>query len=393
MTEASQGFPLATSSWDEAEYAAIQRVVDSGRFTMGPLVKQFEAEFAAHFGAGFGVMVNSGSSANLLAVAAAVLDPRIDLNAGDEVLVPAVSWATTYYPLHQYGLIPRFVDIDIDTLNMDLDLAEAAVGPKTKAIFAVNLLGNPNDFTRLTALAENRGLVLLEDNCESLGARHEGTWAGAAGLMGTFSAFFSHHISTMEGGVILTDDEQLYQELTSLRAHGWTRELPEKNFVHDKTGDRFDDLFRFVLPGYNVRPLEMSGAIGIEQLKKVPSLVEGRRRNAEYFVSKFAGLDTVRLQRETGESSWFGFSLVLEGALAGRRADVARALEAAGVEARPIVAGNFARNPVMRYLDAVVPEELPAADKVHVDGLFVGNHHYPVEPGIDLVFETLSALS
>jgi CDP-6-deoxy-D-xylo-4-hexulose-3-dehydrase len=105
---------------------------------MGPLVKQFEADFAAHFGAEFGVMVNSGSSANLLAIAAAVLDPRIDLNAGDEVLVPAVSWATTYYPLHQYGLIPRFVDIDIDTLNMDLDLAEQAIGPKTKGIFAVN---------------------------------------------------------------------------------------------------------------------------------------------------------------------------------------------------------------------------------------------------------------
>jgi CDP-6-deoxy-D-xylo-4-hexulose-3-dehydrase len=393
MTEAPQGFPLATSSWDEAEYAAIQRVVDSGRFTMGPLVKQFEADFAAHFGAKYGVMVNSGSSANLLAIAAAVLDPRIDLNAGDEVLVPAVSWATTYYPLHQYGLIPRFVDIDIDTLNMDLDLAEQAIGPKTKGIFAVNLLGNPNDFTRLLGMAEQHGLVLLEDNCESLGARDAGTWAGTAGLMGTFSAFFSHHISTMEGGVILTDDEQLYQELTSLRAHGWTRELPDKNHVFDKTGDRFDDLFRFVLPGYNVRPLEMSGAIGIEQIKKVPALVQGRRDNAAYFVEKFAGLDTVRLQRETGESSWFGFSLVLEGALAGRRAEVAHALEAVGVEARPIVAGNFARNPVMQYLHAVVPDELPAADKVHVDGLFVGNHHYPVHPGIDLVYDTLAGLS
>jgi CDP-6-deoxy-D-xylo-4-hexulose-3-dehydrase len=393
MTEAPQGFPLATSSWDEAEYAAIQRVVDSGRFTMGPLVKQFEADFAAHFGAEFGVMVNSGSSANLLAIAAAVLDPRIDLNAGDEVLVPAVSWATTYYPLHQYGLIPRFVDIDIDTLNMDLDLAEQAIGPKTKGIFAVNLLGNPNDFTRLLGMAEQHGLVLLEDNCESLGARDAGTWAGTAGLMGTFSAFFSHHISTMEGGVILTDDEQLYQELTSLRAHGWTRELPDKNHVFDKTGDRFDDLFRFVLPGYNVRPLEMSGAIGIEQIRKVPALVQGRRDNAAYFVEKFAGLDTVRLQRETGESSWFGFSLVLEGALAGRRAEVAHALEAVGVEARPIVAGNFARNPVMQYLHAVVPDELPAADKVHVDGLFVGNHHYPVHPGIDLVYDTLAGLS
>ncbi|MCW4385017.1 DegT/DnrJ/EryC1/StrS family aminotransferase [Salinibacterium sp. SYSU T00001] len=393
MTDAPQGFPLATSSWDEAEYTAIQRVVESGRFTMGPLVKQFESEFAAHFGAGYGVMVNSGSSANLLAIAAAVIDPRIDLNRGDEVLVPAVSWATTYYPLQQYGLIPRFVDIDLDTLNMDLELAEQAVTERTKAIFAVNLLGNPNDFTKLTALAEKHGLVLLEDNCESLGARDAGTWAGTAGLMGTFSAFFSHHISTMEGGVILTDDEQLYQELLSLRAHGWTRELPEKNFVHDKTGDRFDDLFRFVLPGYNVRPLEMSGAIGIEQLAKIPSLVEGRRRNAAYFVEKFAGLETVRLQRETGESSWFGFSLVLEGALAGRRAEVARTLEAAGVEARPIVAGNFARNPVMQYLDAIVPEELPAADKVHVDGLFVGNHHYPVESGIDLVYDTLASLS
>jgi CDP-6-deoxy-D-xylo-4-hexulose-3-dehydrase len=242
-------------------------------------------------------------------------------------------------------------------------------------------------------MAEQHGLVLLEDNCESLGARDAGTWAGTAGLMGTFSAFFSHHISTMEGGVILTDDEQLYQELTSLRAHGWTRELPDKNHVFDKTGDRFDDLFRFVLPGYNVRPLEMSGAIGIEQIKKVPSLVQGRRDNAAYFVEKFAGLDTVRLQRETGESSWFGFSLVLEGALAGRRAEVAHALEAVGVEARPIVAGNFARNPVMQYLHAVVPDELPAADKVHVDGLFVGNHHYPVHPGIDLVHDTLAGLS
>ncbi len=165
MTDAPSGFHLATSSWDEKEYAALQSVITSGRFTMGPLVKQFEQEFAAHFGAGFGVMVNSGSSANLIAIAAAVLDPRSDLNAGDEVLVPAVSWATTYYPLQQYGLTLKFVDIDLDTLNMDLDLAEAAIGPKTKAIFAVNLLGNPNDFDRLTALAEKHGLILLEDNC------------------------------------------------------------------------------------------------------------------------------------------------------------------------------------------------------------------------------------
>lgn len=386
-------YPLATTTWDDAEYDALQRVIAGGRFTMGPLVKQFEAEFAAHFGARYGVMVNSGSSANLIAVAAAVLDPRIDLNRGDEVIVPAVSWPTTYYPLAQYGLRPKFVDIDLDTLNLDLDLVESAIGPRTKALFAVNLLGNPNDFTRLRGIAERHGLVLLEDNCESLGASSDGIAAGTAGLAGTFSAFFSHHISTMEGGVILTDDEQLYQEMISLRAHGWTRELPQQNHVHDKSGDEWDDLFRFVLPGYNVRPLEMSGALGIEQLKKVPALVDGRRENARYFVERFAGIESVRLQRETGRSSWFGFSLVLEGALAGRRSDLVRAFAEAGVESRPIVAGNFTRNPVMAHLDAVVPPELPAADKVDVDGLFVGNHHYPVRDGIDLVAETVERVA
>lgn len=392
MTETTTGYPLATSTWDAAEYAALQQVIESGRFTMGPAVRRFEEEFAAWVGSRYAVMVNSGSSANLLAVAAAVLNPEIDLNPGDEVIVPAVSWATTYYPLSQYGLSLRFVDIDLDTLNLDLDQVEAAIGPRTKAIFAVNLLGNPNDFARLAAIADKHGLVILEDNCESLGARMGGVAAGTAGIMGTFSAFFSHHISTMEGGLIVTDDERLYQMLISLRAHGWTRELPQQNLVHDKTGDLFDDLFRFVLPGYNVRPLEMSGALGIEQLKKVPALVEGRRANAAYFTQRFADLGTIRTQKETGESSWFGFSMILEGALAGRRSEVVAALSAHGIEARPIVAGNFAKNPVMRYLDAVVPEELPNADRVDVDGLFIGNHHYPVTEGLDAVHAVIAGL-
>jgi len=391
-TPPARSYPLATSSWDDAEYDALQRVIASGRFTMGPLVAQFESAFASTFGARFGVMVNSGSSANLLAVAAAVLDPRIDLSAGDEVIVPAVSWATTYYPLSQYGLTLRFVDIDVDTLNMDLDQIEQAIGPTTKAIFAVNLLGNPNDFARLTKIAAANDLVLLEDNCESLGARNDNRYAGTVGLMGTFSAFFSHHISTMEGGVIVTDDEQLRQELVSLRAHGWTRELPEENFVHNKSGDLFDDLFRFVLPGYNVRPLEMSGALGIEQLAKVPALIAGRRDNAAYFLESLGGIEHVRLQKETGESSWFGFSLVLEGALAGRRAEVARALSATGIEVRPIVAGNFTANPVMRYLNAVVPDSLPGAEKIAADGLFVGNHHYPIHSEIDLLRDTITSI-
>lgn len=385
-------YPLATTTWDEREYEALQRVIASGRFTNGPVVREFESAFADHFGAGFAVMVNSGSSANLIAVAAAVLDPRFDLHRGDEVLVPAVSWPTTYYPLTQYGLRPVFVDINVDTLNVDLDLLEAAITDRTRAIFAVNLLGNPNDLGRLVRIAERHSLVLLEDNCESLGAVHDGVYAGTAGLAGTFSSFFSHHIATMEGGVILTDDEQLYQEMISLRSHGWTRELPVHNHVHNKTGDAWDDLFRFVLPGYNVRPLEMEGALGLEQLHKVPDLIAGRRANAVYFQERFAEIPEIRTQQETGQSSWFGFSMVLEGALAGRRTEVVRALTAAGIESRPIVAGNFTRNPVMAHLDAIVPDELPAADKIHTDGLFIGNHHYPVHDGIDHAAGTITSL-
>ena len=335
-------YPLATTTWDEREYAALQRVISSGRFTNGPVVREFEAAFADHFGAGFAVIVNLGSSANLIAVVAAVLDPRFDLQRGNEVLVPAVSWPTTYYPLTQYGLRPVFVDVDVETLNVDL--LEAAITHRRKAIFTVNLLGNPNDLRRLTWIAQDHSLVLLEDNCESLGAVHDGVYVGTAGLAGTFSSFFSRHIATMEGGVILTDDEQLYREMISLPSHGWTRELPVRNHVHNKTGDAGDDLFRFMLPGYNVRPLEMEGALGLEQL----------------------------------HSSWFGFSMVLKGALAGRRSEVVNAPTAAGIESRSILVGNFTRNPVMAHLDAIIPDERPAADNIHVDGVFIGNHHYPV---------------
>jgi CDP-6-deoxy-D-xylo-4-hexulose-3-dehydrase len=384
--------PLATSTWDDDEYAALDRVIQSGRFTMGPAVRSYEAEFAGHFGTKYAVMVNSGSSANLIAVAAAVINPGIDLNPGDEVIVPAVSWATTYYPLTQHGLTLKFVDIDIDTLNFDLDEVEKAIGPKTKAVLAVNLLGNPVDYVRLTAICEAHSLLLIEDNCESMGATLGGKAAGTFGSLGTFSSFFSHHISTMEGGMIVTDDDYLYQAMVSMRSHGWTRELADENLIYPKSGDAFEDLFRFVLPGYNVRPLEMSGALGTEQLKKLSAIVAGRRANAALFLAEFSGRDNLRLQRETGESSWFGFSLILEGNLAGRRRDVVAALTAAGIETRPIVTGNFTRNPVLKHLAYAPLTPLPNADKLHDDGLFVGNHHYPIESQLAILDEALASV-
>jgi CDP-6-deoxy-D-xylo-4-hexulose-3-dehydrase len=386
-------YPLATTTWDAREYDALQRIIASGRFTMGAEVRAFEEEFAAFFGARYAVMVNSGSSANLLAVQAAVLSPDTTLRPGDEVIVPAVSWSTTYYPVTQAGLRLRFVDIDRETLNLDLDKAEEAIGPNTKAILAVNLLGNPMNFARLTTMCSDHDLVMLEDNCESLGAKFDDRFTGTFGLAGTFSSFFSHHISTMEGGLVTTDDRYVYEAMVSMRAHGWTRELPDNNLIHPKTGDAFDDLFRFVLPGYNVRPLEMSGALGRQQLAKVPDLVNGRRLNAALFQERFAGHPDILIQKETGESSWFGFSIILTNGLAGKRRRVVDALRDAGIECRPIVAGNFTRNPVIARLDAYVPEELPGADEVHDNGIFVGNHHYALHREIELLADTLDALA
>ena len=392
MTESTSALPLATSTWDDKEYAALDRVIASGRFTMGSAVKEFEQRFAEFFGTKYSVMVNSGSSANLLAVAAAVINPAIDLARGDEVIVPAVSWATTYYPLSQYGLTLKFVDVSIETLNMDLDEVEKAIGPRTKAVLAVNLLGNPVDYNRLRAICDSHGLLLIEDNCESMGATLDGKHAGTFGAMGTFSSFFSHHISTMEGGLIVTDDDYLYQAMISMRAHGWTRELADDNLIYPKTGDAFDDLFRFALPGYNVRPLEMSGALGIEQIQKLPSIVAGRRANAVDFVERFSGRDDLSIQRETGESSWFGFAFILQGRLAGKRRDVVAALTEATIESRPIVTGNFVRNPVLTHLEHADIGALPNADKLHDDGLFVGNHHFPIIDKLELLERVIDSV-
>ena len=374
-------FPLATSSWDEKEYAAIDRVVKSGFFSMGKEVAAFEKLFAEQLGAPFAVMSNSGSSANLLFVAALRYHSRFRLSPGDEVIVPAVSWSTTYYPLYQYGLRLKFVDIDLDTLNFDLDQLEAAVSDRTKAILAVNLLGNPNDFDRITAIIGGRDIILLEDNCESLGATFNGRQAGTFGLAGSYSAFFSHHISTMEGGVTVTHDEELFHIMLSLRAHGWTRNLPNPNHVTGAKGDDpFEEAFRFVLPGYNLRPLEMSGAIGIEQMAKLPMIVDNRRKNAALFKEVMAGFQQIRTQRETGESSWFGFSMILESDCGVSRRELVDCFSRHGIEARPIVAGNFAKNEVVtRYMDHEIHAGLPNAELADSNGLFIGNHHYPLD--------------
>ena len=333
---------LAKSSWGQEERQAIIETLDSGDLTMGRKVAEFERVFADYIGTRYAVMVNSGSSANLLMVAAWTLR-----YGKGTVIVPALGWSTSYSPFQQYGWKLRFVDIDRETLNYDLKgLWQANEKDDADLLLAINILGNPNDFGGFP-----RRLRILEDNCESLGAEYGNRRTGSFGVMSSHSLFYSHHICTVEGGVITTDDEHFYHMLLALRSHGWTRHLPKDNVFGEKP-----EAFRFILPGYNVRPTEIQGAVGLEQMKKLDKIIDVRRDNARRF--------PLKTQKEIGKSSWYGFA-VFGGSLN-------------GYETRPIVSGNFVRHPAIKYYDYEAGE-LPNTDWVSEHGLMIGNHPTPID--------------
>ena len=212
---------------------------------------------------------------------------------------------------NQYGLRLKFVDIDLKTLNYDLQKLETSINHKTKAIIAVNLLGNPNEFTKIKELVADSDILLLEDNCESLGAKYNDKYAGTFGICGSFSTFFSHHISTMEGGLVVTDDEEIHHILLSLRSHGWTRHLPKINKVTGtKSENYFDESFKFVLPGYNLRPLELSGAIGKVQIRNYLILLMHAGEMQSYLFLYLKIIRTCPFKKR--DDSWFGFSFIVK---------------------------------------------------------------------------------
>ncbi len=382
-------YELAANTWGEEEPEAIRRVLDSGRYTMGERVREMEERFAAYLGVRHAVMVNSGSSANLAAVAALCHRKDRPLRRGDEVIAPAISWSTTYHPLQQYGLKLRFVDVELDTLNMDVSKLEEALTPATRMVLAVSILGNPAALDVIRAFADRHGLMFMEDNCESLDAELNGRKTGTFGDVNTFSFFFSHHISTMEGGMVATDDEELHHLLRAIRAHGWTRDLPPGSPLFEPRDDDFFEAYRFILPGYNLRPLEMSAAAGLEQLKKLPAFTEGRRRNLARFQDLFAGDDRFIIQRENGKSSCFCFTVILNPARSPDRRRVMAALKEADIGYRIITGGNFLRHDVIRHYDYSTVGPMTNADIAHDFGFFVGNSPFDLTPQIERLHAVL----
>ncbi len=383
---------LHEPTFGAAEISAAVEVLLSTRVTMGPMVKAFERSFSNAFGFTHGITNNSGSSANLLVIAAICnVLTRDRLKPGDEVIVPALSWSTTVWPLVQHNLVPVIVDVDPDTFNLDINAVERAIGPKTRAIMPVHVYGNPCDMSALLSLCRRRELVLIEDCCEALGAYYDDTAVGKFGRAGTFSFYFSHHVTTLEGGICVTDDFELAEMMRVLRAHGWIRELEDQGRYLSAHGD-IDPRFLFINLGYNLRMTELQGAFGSVQLPKLAGFVDARRENTAAWQKALARWgEFFDFQRETpnARSSCFGFALVVRETSPFRVADITRFLNEASIETRPLICGNIAAQPAMKLYEHRVAGELTRSTHLMKNGFSFGNHQAVDAAARDYVTATI----
>ena len=369
--------PLNVPSFGWEEVCEALDSMLTTQVTMGEKVAQFERMFAEYIGVKYACMVNSGSSANLLALSI-LTNPLLDarIKPGDEIITPAVTWATTVFPIINCGAIPVLVDIDLDTLNINADEIEKAITDRTKAIMPVHLLGNPCDMDRIEEIAQKYNLFVIEDACEAHGAEFKVQRVGSFGDLSTFSFFFSHHISTIEGGMVLTDNDELAELAKSLRAFGWIRDLRAKDKIAEKYED-IDPRFLFTNIGYNFRPTEIQGAFGIHQLRKLDKFIEMRRENAAFWGENLKVYEDylfLHNEREETKHCWFGYPITVKANAPFGRRDLTRFLEQKGVETRPIMSGNIAEQPAMNLFPYREANELLNSRFVMRNSFFFGNH-------------------
>ncbi len=358
---------LADNTISVEEMASLADWLKEGhQVTKGPLTRQFEAEFAAYTGTKYSIMVNSGSSANLL-MAYSLLEAGYLRNK--KVIVPAVSWITTLSPFVQMGFECFLCDSDVKDLGVDLNHLEQLLKKEQPALLIlVHILGHPNQMDAVRRLCAQHGCLVIEDACEALGSEYKGVKTGALSLAGSFSFYYGHHISTIEGGAITTSDDKLYSVMLSIRSHGWSRDVPETDrqaWKKEFDIDDFREFYSFYFAGYNLRSTDLNAYLGRLQLKRLPEIAAVRARNFELY--RKALPEFWSQSSEGGFVSSFSF-----GTYAKNRLEVSKHLLAQGVECRPLVCGSMGRQPF--WIKKYGVTRLPVADKVHDFGLYLPNH-------------------
>tara|TARA_B100001540_G_scaffold80179_1_gene72002 strand:- start:5760 stop:7037 length:1278 start_codon:yes stop_codon:yes gene_type:complete len=369
--------PLAIPPYGSDEVLESLESLLSMNTTSGEKVSKFEKKFAHYIGIKHGIMVNSGSSANLLALSILShpsLKNRIKTN--DEIITPAVTWATTVYPILNINAIPKFVDVKLNDYTIDPEEIEDAINKKTKAIFVVHLLGNPCNMKKITKIARKHDLWLIEDSCEAHGAKFNGKHVGTFGDLSTFSFFASHHITTMEGGMLTTNNKLLNELGKSMRAFGWSRELNSKKQL-EKENPNIDSRFLFINTGFNLRATEIQGAFGIHQIDKLEKLVKLRIKNAEFWnkdlkiFSEFLMLS----EDDTNRKSYLFYPITVKKNKFFTKTELVNELEKNGIETRPIMAGNITKQPVSKYFKFKKSGKLENSNYIHNNSFLIGNHH------------------
>ena len=373
---------LMEDSIGQEEINAVLDCLKGGEYTQGKTVDEFERKFAEWNGSKYAIMVNSGSSANLLMLN--VLKEKYKLTKFDEILVPMVTWPTTIYPIIQNNLTPVFCDVD-DSFNINLDSIKKMIIKHTKAIFVTHLIGQPAKMREIEKLCKQENLLLIEDCCESLGAKIGDIKVGNFGIMGSYSFYFGHHMTTIEGGMVTTDDPKIYDILKSLRSHGWVKGTErESNYPKMKNKN-----FVFDVMGYNLRSTNMNAAIGLVQLSRLDGFIEKRINNHEYFLEKIKDLPITVQEVNLNETSSFCFGILFENK--DIRNYVLDELPKRGIECRPIVTGNILKQPVFSGMNFA--KDYPTmSDIIHEQGIYLPNNQFIREIEIDYMVDTIKEL-
>lgn len=364
-------YPLTNTVLDNSDIKSGINVLKSKWITMGRETLKFERTFSKQISKRSSIMVNSGSSANLL-IFQCLINPMIrKLKPNDEVLLPAICWSTSLWPIIQSGLKVKFVDIDLKTLNIDINDLKTKITKKTKALMLVHALGNCADMQKIVKICKAKKIILIEDTCEALGSKSKGKQLGTFGDFSSYSFFYSHHITSGEGGMVCSKSKKDADVIRTLRSHGWHRAISNKK----------SNNWSFINSGFNLRPTDISAAIGNSQLKKLKKISVIRQqnfksiRNALLDDKRYSNKFDIIEENSDNKIVWFGIPIILKSADKNYKNRVTNKLNKFGIDTRPLISGNFANQPAVKLYKLKINSNLKNANFIDKNSFFIGLHN------------------